>query len=318
MVIESTAPGKLVLGGEYSIFYDGVAIVTAIDRFACCRLETTESGGWQISSLPSGITLQSPKHELAVRDGHELRNLFQLFEPFQDLPSNAGVTLDTKSFFLEGQKFGIGSSAAIVVALGTLLDFLCDRTTDLSAFISAHRQLQGGGSGLDVASAYHGGLIAYRLSESRPLTLSNELHLGYVFTGASTKTSEMLGRFERSVDAAGQSLVDEWVNSSVLVEQTVERADEFVTAIERQTNLWYRIDEIGKSGVFGAKHRYFYEKSKGLDLAYKPSGAGGGDIGIVIGTDREEIDAFLSDVSEVGCTRLKLGRSIQGRHVKHV
>ena len=37
-----------------------------------------------------------------------------------------------------------------------------------------------------------------------------------------------------------------------------------------------------------------------LALAYKPSGAGGGDIGVVFGTDRMSVDVFSSVAESLG------------------
>jgi phosphomevalonate kinase len=64
-----------------------------------------------------------------------------------------------------GKQLGLGSSAAITVALTAALlaqggraDM--DRPGLLHLATVAHRQLQGGGSGSDVAAAVHGGIVA--------------------------------------------------------------------------------------------------------------------------------------------------------------
>ena len=73
--------------------------------------------------------------------------------------------LDTSSYIdaQSGKKLGLGSSAAIIVALVAAIKN-CDDPEKIKLLThKAHKQLQGGlGSGADVATSLFGGLIKYQ------------------------------------------------------------------------------------------------------------------------------------------------------------
>ena len=45
-------------------------------------------------------------------------------------------------------------------------------------------------------------------------------------------------------------------------------------------------------GIFDAGHDELWHSANAAGLTYKPCGAGGGDVGILLGTDTAELDAF--------------------------
>ena len=49
-MIEASAPGKLVLSGEYAVLSGGPALVAAVDRRVTCTLSSREQGGWRFLS----------------------------------------------------------------------------------------------------------------------------------------------------------------------------------------------------------------------------------------------------------------------------
>ena len=78
------------------------------------------------------------------------------------------ATLDTRTFFSTTgarHKLGLGSSAALTVALAGAIHAHAGRGAPVAGrLIAAHRRMQGGrGSGLDVAASLTGGAIGYRL-----------------------------------------------------------------------------------------------------------------------------------------------------------
>src|SRR5690606_11456641 len=75
------------------------------------------------------------------------------------------IVLDTRGFFdpATGVKLGFGSSAALAVALAAALAGESVPQRVQEAALLAHRDFQGGhGSGVDVATSAHGGVIGYR------------------------------------------------------------------------------------------------------------------------------------------------------------
>jgi mevalonate kinase len=107
------------------------------------------------------------------------------------------IEFDTRFFSAEGQKTGIGSSAALTVALVAALG----KSDDVFVkALLAHSELQGGaGSGVDVAAAVYGGLIEYEM-KTRSVS-----HIGWpdglawrlLWTGSSVSTAAKLAKLAK-------------------------------------------------------------------------------------------------------------------------
>src|SRR5699024_5021058 len=116
-------------------------------------------------------------------------------------PRPSRVTLDTHAFFAEdGAKLGLGSSAALTVALTAAVNAAQGSDApDLAAMIGMHRCMQDGrGSGLDIAAALTGGSLVYRLRDGRPqierARWPHELGMCCVWSGRSASTGSALAR----------------------------------------------------------------------------------------------------------------------------
>ena len=95
----ATAPGKLILTGEYAVLDGAPAIVIAVDRRAIARRNAIPRG--------SSPFLIAVAEEIAARRGAA------------DPAARAAleISVDSTAFYNRAQKLGLGSSAA-VVALG--------------------------------------------------------------------------------------------------------------------------------------------------------------------------------------------------------
>ena len=174
----ATAPGKIVLSGEYAVLWDAPAVCMAIDRRA--RVEVLPSEDGQCHLVTPGFAGEERFRVLdAVTGGRR--------------PARR-IELDTSAFRDEGRKIGIGSSAALTVALAAALGNTVDV---LAPVFEAHAHLQGGaGSGVDVAAAVHGGLFVYEKATRRvtPLAWPEGLHFRVIWTGISASTEAQIGR----------------------------------------------------------------------------------------------------------------------------
>ena len=73
-VIETSAPGKLVLLGEYSVLFGAPAIVAAVDRRAIVRLEGSAGDAWKVSAPglapgpaePVRLLVDGQRHEIGI------------------------------------------------------------------------------------------------------------------------------------------------------------------------------------------------------------------------------------------------------------
>ncbi len=193
MTVVASAPGKIVLSGEYAVLFGapgdlhGRSIVArgrhecptavTVDAMSPRRVFSGRCAVCRWSMLVQGST--SP----ARRYGSRYAGI------------RFSIVLDSQklSRMAIGEKMGIGSSAALTVALAAAKQPFprcvcrCAR--------AAHRRLQAGaGSGVDVAAAVHGGLIEYEMSSQgvKPLRWPHGLCLRVLWTGVAASTGAKL------------------------------------------------------------------------------------------------------------------------------
>ena len=164
-----------------------------------------------------------------------------------------------------------------------------------SVAYAAHRQLQGGlGSGVDVACCSAGGLIEYRLAGAavQPRSWPDGLHYALLWSGVSASTSARLRRLESStasesratLAAAAQRVAAAWGDADAA--QILEEYRAYVATLQA-----FSIDQ--QLGIFDAGHAEVLASAEAAGLVYKPCGAGGGDVGILLGDDPGVIDTFV-------------------------
>jgi phosphomevalonate kinase len=161
-VITVTAPGKLVVLGEYAVLEGAPALVAAVDRGVRC--EVLEGDG-----------LQTPGDDRFVRAA--LNGAPRRLYRFADWNP---VTLPDKP--------GFGGSAAATVA-ACLAGFGPDGLLDRA--LRVHHAVQGSGSGIDVWASVHGGLRAWPQGNIHP-----KAPLSAIYSGQSAKTGPRVKRFQ--------------------------------------------------------------------------------------------------------------------------
>ena len=253
-----SAPGKVVLLGDYAVLDGGVAMVAAVGRRA-------EGAIVPRSTSPEGVVK-------AVLD--------RVPHPAFDL-ARESIEIDTTSFHDErGQKLGIGSSAA-VATVAAALTLGRGGPDALSLATDAHRLATGGGSGVDVAASFYGGIIAAPRQPARvrslPLALSG-LHPFTLFAGKSASTARM-------VEACLAS--PRWPTHA---RELSRLSDEGIEAWSRQDASSFlavvagygeAMDALGRDAgveVVTQPIRSVMRLARDSGAAAKPSGAGGGDV----------------------------------------
>jgi phosphomevalonate kinase len=327
------APGKVFLAGEYGVLDGGTAVLVAVDRRAV---------GQFIPELDDG----SPLVAEAVRATRAA-----LGDKAAALPAGS-VWIDSGAFSAEGdgRKLGLGSSAATAAcAVGAVLEMAglpvaTHRDLAFSLAESAHRAWQGGlGSGADVAAAVHGGVLQY----SRPggggapvvrriARALDGLSLVVFSSGTAAATTQQI----RGVRAFAASAPERY---AALLAPIRAAADRFVESI---------VDMPGaRPGTLGARARETLAATRAagdamaalgqaagvpivtpvfaraaelaaeLGGAAKPSGAGGGDVGIALFGDGDggaaaalEFAARVRAESHLGLEILKLTIDENGLH----
>jgi len=310
-MITTSAPGKLILTGEYAVLDGAPALVTAVDR----RVRVTVSG------RSNGYTLSAPLFGLAnhpftigcessgLEELGVVRAVVEAVSEGASLPPVA-ITIDTSPFYQGEHKLGLGSSAAVAVALsGALLGAALsapDPPTLFAFALAAHRRAQGGvGSGVDVAASVFGGVLRYELDQ---LPVSTRLPDGLAFlpvwTGRSASTTALVGAVKRAI-ARGDAEA-EWQRLVDLTRRDINDANGFVATVD----YWCQaLDDLGRAAgvdLVTNEHRAIGDIVRGAGGAYKPSGAGGGDFGLAVACSVEVLAQIEVALDSAGFAPLRL------------
>ncbi|MBT8087929.1 MAG: hypothetical protein KJO46_07825 [Gammaproteobacteria bacterium] len=299
MRVTASAPGKVVLCGEYAVLGEAPAICMAVDRRARADIKPID-GDWHRIEAPgyadtegrfvtrgSGIQWLQGENEFGLVDA--------VFDVIKPAPATSlSIELDTREFVdsASGDKLGLGSSAALTVALTAAIKCNADV---LGASLQAHRHFQkGSGSGVDVATAVQGGLIEYRRRDAKitPLSWPAGLHYRLLWSGTASNTGERLSRYAAADNKTTRALLGRAAEDMAQAWRTGRQVmDAFPAYIE--TLRQFSVDH--DLGIFDAGHDQLVTDAAAAGLVYKPCGAGGGDIGILLGSSTAALDDFIAD-----------------------
>jgi phosphomevalonate kinase len=302
LTVSASAPGKVVLAGEYAVLDGAPAICAALDRRARVKIVPSETDHHVVTapgfSAARGEFLAIDGELQWLAAGGDFPIVADVWHTANAAPSaNLSLQLDTREFIdaEQGVKIGIGSSAALTTALAAAL---CEVTaTDADATriaFAAHRQFQGGlGSGVDVACSSAGGLIEYRMGEAKSAALDWPEGLAYAlfWSGVVVGTGAKIERLDAqqpkpsraALVYAARRIANAWRGGSATA-ILAEYRD--YTKVLREFSIDHGL------GIFAAGHAEMAGLADAAGLVYKPCGAGGGDVGIVLADNEDAIAAF--------------------------
>jgi len=112
-----------------------------------------------------------------------------------------GLSITIKSDFSD--TLGLGSSAAVLAAMLGGLDYLLENTPislrqQFATGLKIIQQIQGRGSGSDLAASLHGGIIHFQPETQQIDPLSIHLDLSLVYCGYKTPTAKVLQKVAQS------------------------------------------------------------------------------------------------------------------------
>jgi mevalonate kinase len=187
MLFKASAPGSLMLLGEYAVLQGFPALVCAVDKRITVTLEPRVD---KYIVLKSSLgTLQTTITDIQVVKPFEfvLMTLKKYQHHFQQ---GCNITIEAEF----SNTIGFASSAAVTVATLSALFKWLDFSCSLNDFVRYAREIvfavQGMGSGADVAACVYGGLIAY---QPEPLSVEKFLNaypITVVYSGSKTATPE--------------------------------------------------------------------------------------------------------------------------------
>ena len=257
-----------MLSGAYAVLSGAPALVAAVDRYVIAD-----------SARPAGFLTPEVHAALGARpapwfDANELRE--------------------------NGQKLGLGSSAAILVASLAALELeehaglddaaLCARVYERA--LLAHRTAQGGGSGVDVASSVHGGVLAARRVGSElelsKLSLPQGLQFGFWGSGVAASTAAFLARiaeFAARDPVLHRARIGAQADAAQAALDAVQRdhAADFVAAIARQVTTLSALGQAAGANIVTPELSLLAQLAAAHGAAFLPAGAGGGDVAYYVG-----------------------------------
>jgi phosphomevalonate kinase len=284
-VITASAPGKLILAGEYAVLDGAEAIVIAVNRRAVARV--TDEPQDQSRFLTAVVDMLN---HCADPDGAAIARR---------------VVVDSSALSDGDVKLGLGSSAAAVVAASACAMAARGTTPSRKAIYNlaaaAHRIAQENhGSGADVAASVHGGTIGFQGGRVRPFALPADLTLIPIWTGHAADTVSLVARVTASRPAWGDIVAA----STALAAATDARAA--IAAIDAGADA---IVALGKHAgvvleppVVTAARRI----AASVGGAAKTTGAGGGDVAIVALPASADATIVRARLIEAGCRPLDL------------
>lgn len=312
--LSASAPGKVLLCGEYAVLDGAPAICMAINRRVHVSLSAAP-GDHHVVTSP-GFTTVTGRFRSGDRGFEWLEGAgeFALVESIWQTarPRNVGplsVELESGDCYDDKRKMGMGSSAAMVVALAGALCSVAetDGTASAVAF-AAHRHWQGGlGSGVDVACSISGGLVEYSMgmTPGECIDWPAGLVAGFVDTGTSASTRDKLERLGKQVARPSRAAL---VLAARRLAQAWSRGviSELLTEYRDYVNVLGEFSADYGLGIFDAGHAELAAAAAARGLVYKPCGAGGGDIGVVLATDPDAVRDFFDAAGDMGARPLDL------------
>jgi mevalonate kinase len=303
--ITVSAPGKLMLLGEHAVVYNHPCLVTAVDQRMRATVETLDVLEFQLEAEDVKVTgYKKPLSELGLGDIPKgakfveiaLKNINEKY------PLKTGLKITTTSEF--SSQFGFGSSSASTVctvkAISEIMNLNLSEKEIFDLSYKTVLDIQGKGSGFDVAAAVYGGtlyfvtggklieplnikslplIVGYSGVKADTVTLMNQVKAS--FANRQDRLNEIYNSIEVLVnDAKDAALKMKWNKLGDLMNKNQKYLKELGVSIDKLDNM---IGTAIKAGAYGAKL----------------SGAGGGDCMIAL-SSKDKRQAVIDDINSVG------------------
>lgn len=312
--ITVSAPGKLMLLGEHAVVYGRPCIVTAVGQRMKATVELTDEPTFELNApdvnVLNYLRLMENLGEGEIPKGAKFIEI-AVKNFIQKYPFSGGLKVETKSEF--SAQFGFGSSSASTVCVIKALSEITGANLDQkSIFDLAYKtvlDIQGKGSGFDVAAAIYGGTLYFKKGGEviEPLKISSlPLIVGYSGIKADTVTlmNQVLEKDQKIVDsiytevgklveqAKEAVLSKDWSTLGKLMDENQKLLKELGVSIEKLDNM---ISGAKNAGAYGAKL----------------SGAGGGDCIIALAPE-DKVKSVKEGITAAGGEIIDVQANVEG------
>lgn len=188
MQLKASAPGSLMLLGEFAVLHGKQALVCAVDKRLTVTLTPRSDTRIEINSSTLGH-LSTDISELKIVKPFQF--VLSVLQSFQ-LQKGCDIAIESEF----SATIGFGSSAAVTVAtLAVLMNWLNIPYSTLELIRRGRdviRLVQGMGSGADVAASVMGGVVNYNADQLSVEKFSVALPLNAIYAGYKTPTVEVI------------------------------------------------------------------------------------------------------------------------------
>ncbi|MCX6730752.1 MAG: mevalonate kinase [Candidatus Roizmanbacteria bacterium] len=298
-MIQTSAPGKLLLLGDYAVVYNNPCLVTAVDKRLYVEAEIIENDEDEI------ITPQVKESRFVLETIAHFKEKFSIRE---------SVRIKTQGDF--SHQVGLGSSSAVTVATLEALNQLFNKNLNKKQVFdmcySVTLSIQGVGSGFDIAAAVYGGTQYYVTGGTTIEAIKlDKLPLVVGYSGIKADTPFYI----RKVAEAFKYKKDELKNIFTSVTELVEEArigletSDFEKTGRCMTKNHQLLQKLGVS-IPKLDEMVIAANNAGAWGA-KLSGAGGGDCMIALVAE-EKRDDVTRAIEKVGGEIIHVGLNAKG------
>lgn len=340
----ASAPGKLLIAGEYAVLDGGTALVTAVAARARAFVTRTAGNKSTFEHPVTGRVLpfnadRARGLRWAGEDPGEWGEILAAVastwwtnESQCDFLPSLAARVDTIAFYTEvageRRKLGLGSSAAATVAFSAALTAALDESLSVADLVrfcrAAHARVQRGrGSGVDVLAAIHGGVIAGQVdvASCRRLSWPQGLVMVPVWSGIEANSVELIGRFEAYRQRGGDNYAQHiatlrQLSSAVDAAWQTGDVHRILAALSAYDVALARLDNDADIGIYTPIHDRLREIAGRAGTVYKVSGAGGGDFGLAFTDSERGAGAVREAFAAAGFTVLEAAVAVPGVRVE--
>jgi len=292
--VTASAPGKLMLSVGYAVVHGRPTIVTAVDQRLYATVMKNGVDVFHLNAPDLGLSAYTKTiADLGTKEFPKpVRFIEILYKNFLERhPQKEGIIVTTKSDF--SSFYGFGSSSAVTVAFAKALTTLYNiKLTKAELFDLCYKavlDVQGVGSGFDLAAAIWGGTLFFVSPAKvvRPVNIK-ELPVVIAYSGAKADTPTLIRLVDNMLEENPEVI-------NKIFDGIGEIADDFIDIFEadekRQENNWKKVGELfDRSQEFARDLKVSNNKIEKLIVAAKSagaygatsSGAGGGDCVLAI------------------------------------
>jgi len=287
-----------MLAGEYAVLYGHSALVCAVDRRVRAFCDRPHKSPGRLLSLVV---------EEARQLGKRININIGKFIP----------DIESDQLFFNGQKLGLGSSAAVAVACTAAViaragvDPAELKDEIRKAAFLAHRKAQGGsGSGADIAACALGGVLEYAIPGGADPSITRiewpaELKTAFVWTRSSAVTGELILRvdkFKNRDPSAHVKIMKRIGHASSNMIRAIKDSNikNVLSAVTEQHAAFRDLGIMAGAEIVTQDIEDITAMACDSGGSAKQSGAGGGDMAVAFFDSTDALAGFSKAVHEKG------------------